>query len=278
MTTGREGVGRPVSDSPVAAAAVDRDAQILEERIRVVEQIKRLYAVIMGFAATLCITNIFVCIKITQNDPSITFTMVTYGFCYTSLMTLFYLGMERHLDTKYCRVDSAVPTRTQIVLDLLCLMVPSIWFIVLAYSVVAPSITGFDVKYDPVLSRQLVDELGEVQRSLFVRNLLWLYVIDVVTLVVQLMLISKSVKEESALERCKRVHWIWVAINMVSIVLVVALINVPDLGDVLGMSVAAIILLAIHGARFLIDLRFTFDFYYPTQALSGSAANGEAPA
>src|ERR1043166_5061179 len=116
--------------------------QIRAERTRTVEQIKRLFAVVMGLAVIRCISNIYSLIKpiITPPlvNPSASFQehaqelviLFAQGITFFFLCSLFYLGWERSLERRYLQPDSPVPRPERLLFDLFCLSWTALWFVI----------------------------------------------------------------------------------------------------------------------------------------------------
>lgn len=95
--------------------------QVLTERSRTIDQVKRVYAVIMGFALTSCFGNIFKGIVASEYDFECGSIFLADGLTLLSLATLFYLGSERMLDVRYLRDDSDPAKIRWFLLDLIWL-------------------------------------------------------------------------------------------------------------------------------------------------------------
>ena len=78
----------PVDDSSRNADAENK--QILSERGRSIDQIKRLYAVIMGFSATEMIKSVIFCIKYSHGDAESSYIyQLRILFFYSNNIILF---------------------------------------------------------------------------------------------------------------------------------------------------------------------------------------------
>jgi hypothetical protein len=124
---------------------------IIAERTRTIDQIKRLYAVVMGYSVTSCFTNMYACARIISSDMTIGISIIlAQGLVFVSLIALFYLGAERLLDKRYLQADSKVPSRHGLLFDLLCLGATAAWFVILADTfpnVSQASLTAGDLRH-----------------------------------------------------------------------------------------------------------------------------------
>jgi len=166
--------------------------EIIAERTRTIDQIKRLYAVVMGFAVTTCFANIYACARTVGFDDKIGISIIlAQGVTFVSLITLFYLGAERLLDTRYLQADSRVPSRLGLLFDLFSLGLTAGWFVVLANTFTDPS-------KGPLTNQTLRDELDA-----FVTNLLILYGADTFLLSCQLIRVWRGPASRGRM-RCSR--------------------------------------------------------------------------
>lgn len=226
--------------------------QTRADRVRTLDQIKRLYAVMMGLAATHCITEAIVRIQRDHLGVDQIVVIVCHGVIFASLIILFFLGAERYLDKKYLRAGFHNPTWKSLTLDIGCLGLSSVWFVVLGRSVSAP--------------------IANLPDYYFVWNLLALYVIDLVTLGLQYRDISRTVPDCDETRTCKEVYSIWAIVNVCCIAAVSSLIflfaplALRGSGDFsLTIYIMAGSLLAIHLIRFYVDFSRTLEFYYPLE-------------
>jgi len=221
--------------------------EVLTERIRTLDQIKRVYAVMMGAAATLCASNIAAAIRNADYAGEVIVTTSAQGLCFASLLVLFFVGTERYLDKKYLRAASKTPKWYTLMADIICLMVSGVWFVVLAQSVLGAARDILQFNY----------------------NLLVLYGLDFAVLLFQLVTTDSTMPENATSDECKKAYRIWIVLNVICFVLVSILtfLVMPNLltayGETLGLALGALILAAIHIARFLFDFSRTFRLYYP---------------
>lgn len=252
-------------------SATKYDACVVAERVRTVEQIKRIYAVVMGFALTTCITNAYGCARAAEFEWNATFLLTAQVFAFISLISLFLLGAERLLDRKYLQPRSELPTLLHLWFDLATLGIAAIWFVILANSFPAvPSVP---------------EEIGEPMRMKITANLrpftislIVLYAIDIVSLLLQLLLIGKRsffksiIASRASRNRLLDAHIIWILINAVALAALYEFMPsaeskklVPYFGWPVNM--AALFLILLHGLRFAFDFGLTFKFYYPSEKL-----------
>jgi hypothetical protein len=250
----------------LAAYAQDQDkekrkAEILNERCRTIEQVKRLYAVVMGFAVWSCITNTYQSARRLADLPSLQWDSYLILFAefvaFNSLIALFYLGAERMLDRKYLRADSAVPKWGDLWFDLCTLGFSALLFAVLANSYPYTSPT--------VMPEQIRDTLYNYFLD-FIILLIVLYLSDAILLFFQ----RRLVANDDAHRELRRAYSIWMGINVVSLVavlLVCGLIYKWSSTIERQASITAIFLLLWHVGRFFADFISTFRFYYPPDDL-----------
>jgi len=244
-----------------AAAAVaavgnpdqERRARILADRVRALDQIKRLYAVVLGFALTTGITNAYLCEraldKFSWEAGSIVVAPVISS---ASLMVLFALGAERFLDRRYLQPDSPVATRWSLFIDLFTLGLTAAWFVILSNIFQAPP---------PNAPRLSLGELRGFQAH-FIKYLVVFYLLDIFCLAINLF-------RGRADPEHRRAHWIWIWINAAcAVLLFLANRYISDMAlPLVGFSLIATLLTAIHMIRFAVDYRHTFKFYYPLEAI-----------
>jgi hypothetical protein len=235
--------------------------QIFEERVRTVEQIKRLYAVAMGFAATACLTGIYGCARVVGfGDTYALSILAAQGIAFVTLITLFYLGNERLFEIRYLRPDSPVPTRRGLLIDLAACGVTASYFVVLG-----------NTFPDPAAAARIADFGAEIAAYFhtFVRNLLLLYAVDLVFLAVQFVRILRERPDNW--RRAGHAHAVWIALNLVSLSLLAFLFPEVE-SDVLAfgglvLSAGAVFVGLLHAVRFLADFLYTFEFYYPMEEI-----------
>jgi hypothetical protein len=245
--------------------------QIRAERTRTIDQVKRLYAVVMGYAVTSCLSNIYGCGKMTgfRVDAAL-LALLAQGFTFVSLAALFYLGAERMLDSRYLGVDSPVPTRRGLLFDLMSLGVTAGWLVILADTFPIPPATPFanDDAGQAALAAFVQTVLDSQGR--FTRNLIALYVLDAVFVLGQLIRLMPGPSDAVRI-RTATAHQIWMVLNLGCIVLLTIFLKdwqagTMDLGFI-RMNALTFWLVTIHLVRFLFDFFATFEFYYPTQPL-----------
>jgi hypothetical protein len=233
-------------------ATGERKARVFADRVRTIDQIKRLYAVVLGFALTSSIANAYLCERslavFSWEEWSIIVAPVISS---ASLMVLFALGAERFLDRTYLQHDSVVPSRSSLFIDLFTLGLTAAWFVILSNIFQAPSSPGS-------LS------LGDLRKfqSHFIRYLELFYLLDIACLGVNLVRGWGNSGHAKA-------HFIWIAINIVCVCLLFFWIGKISDGPVpyIGFSLVAGLLTILHVGRFALDYFFTFEFYYPTETM-----------
>ena len=88
-----------------------QQALYFSDRSRAIDQIKRLYAVIMGFALTTAIGNAYLCLRMLKPELKsfdAYLLIIAPLIPFVSLLALFYLGAERLLDRKYLEENPQV--------------------------------------------------------------------------------------------------------------------------------------------------------------------------
>ena len=247
------------------------NAFILTDRTRALEQVKKLYAVVMGFAIWSCITNAFQCSRklLAISDPIAWDTLSILAaqvFSFLSLIALFLLGAERMLDRKHLQTDSDVPTRGGFFLDLVTIGGPAIAFVVIANIFPSVALTPKEIweAWDPtpqasakVFRSSVADDFWWYLISLLVLYgidlaLLWVHGGDIETQKERYPELVKGYKK-----------WKWS--NFLSIVamgLVVLFFHILN-QSVLRVNLAALSVIAWHGGRFWFDYYYCFDCYYP---------------
>jgi len=247
--------------------------QVSGDRTRTIDQIKRLYAVVMGFALTTCFANIYQCVKITHVYSSYSVTLLAQGVCFVTLIVLFYLGAERLLDNRYLRIESQVPSRFGLFIDLFIIGTTAILFVILADTF--PDLNIY--KDQPSMETALAYNI-----RLFTAVLLLLYVVDTLFLLIQIWRIHRNRSGDFAL--LIRHHWFWFTLNVLGVILLYpVIINftnhpiahaltfwVPNwmvslFNDYFYLSMYIIIL---HVLRFIADYCYAFDSYYPQDLIT----------
>jgi hypothetical protein len=246
------------------APGASQQALILAERTRTLDQVKRLYAVVMGFAVTSCVQRGYSSLPpLTYTSFDVVFILFAQGIAFASLIVLFYLGAERMLDIKYLQPTSPAPRRRELLFDLFQLGMTAVMFVVLAHSI---------PENEPTLAAVLAG-----QRE-FTLNLIILYVLDTLILIIQLVaLISGVARSSRAGDEALQANAVWILQNLVCIA-VIALCrtscdNLWIPVGLLSVNVMALTLLALHVGRFFFDFLMGFSFYYPPARLD--AAGGE---
>ncbi|MBP6111970.1 MAG: hypothetical protein KA482_06280 [Sphingobium sp.] len=238
------------------APSITVSSTLISERGRTLDQIKRLYAVIMGFAATECLKNAIFCIR-NSSDKNLAFMVfTTFSFVIISMMILFYLGSERYLDRRYLKNNSPEPTRIGLGFDIFNLLITSAWFVYISESF--PALSG-DKIGAPI-------ELGaeSISSSKFISALLSLYVIDFLILSVQLVRTKIKMIDNDNKKMISVAHKIWMTINALSFILASFVIY----ENILKFDAYQIVLFlfAFHAIRLIVDFGVTIRFYYPMAA------------
>jgi hypothetical protein len=265
------------------------NSQILAERGRTIEQVKRLYAIVMGFAVWSCVVNTYQCVRKLQEFPSPTWNeysiLAAQAISVVTLITLFYLGAERMLDRKYLQENSPVPTRRGLLWDLFTLGIIAVSFAILANTFPLTSVTLADIKSilpnaDPAGAIPTEDFRVKIHNYFwyFTLFLLLMYCLDLLLLASQaapLWFQDKKLAEGKKKHgEILRAYGKWIAINVVSVIVIgivfyhfEALDYPPAHQVALGANCIALIIIAGHLLRFFVDFLWTFPFYYPPQAL-----------
>jgi hypothetical protein len=254
-----------------AESADDRRQRIIDERIRTIEQIKRLYAVIMGFAITQIIANQYGVIQSPGYDwRSELSYLVAQGVCFATLITLFYLGAERMLEARYLRDDSPVPTRLGLLADLVTLAIQGFLFVILANTV---------PDFHQLPPDHLADwrvNLERVNQLEFVRALIVLNILDSFSLALALARISRGRDlDADAKAKAMFAHWVWLILNLAMVFILLIARQWPTQGfDITGVTIniLALALFVTHVTRFWLDYANTFHFYYPPDPLQEGGA------
>jgi hypothetical protein len=236
-------------------------AQIIAERARTLDQIKRLYAVVMGFAVTSCVQRAYSSLPpLSMASLDVVGVLFAQGIAFVSLIVLFYLGAERMLDIKYLQPTSPLPRRRELLFDLFQLGATAVMFVVLAHS-----LPDGKPRLDAILAGQ--DE--------FTLNLIILYVLDSVILVIQLMaLVAGLARRSRSVGDARNANAIWIVQNLVCLGVLVwsrsrfgaAWIVTPAF----RINELALILAVLHATRFLVDFLTGYRFYYPQARLEAA--------
>lgn len=243
---------------------LDHANTVISERIRSVEQIKRFYAIIMGFAATRCLTNVYTCAVASQDSLSDIISLSVQGFTFLSLATLFVLGSERLLDLKYLQVGCQVPSAMTLLFDLVSLALTAAWFIVLANT------------FPLLVDNKLTQKIPDVQVK-FCQDLVVLCCIDIALVGLQLWTLHRRRHKgtaEPGQPGITQAHVRWLIINAVTgVALYFALgmgsqhVSLTIFSRVLEMNTLTLFLAVIATARFLADFISTFSFYFPPRPI-----------
>jgi len=216
--------------------------------------------VVMGFAVTTCFANIYACARTVGFDDKIGISIIlAQGVTFVSLITLFYLGAERLLDTRYLQADSRVPSRLGLLFDLFSLGLTAGWFVVLANTFTDPS-------KGPLTNQTLRDELDA-----FVTNLLILYGADTFLLSCQLIRVWRG--PASPRPYAMLAHGWWIGLNLLCIAALICVIpRFAGAEFALGWRLDAVAfgIFVLHIARFFADFMLTYGFYYPPWGVPGT--------
>jgi hypothetical protein len=239
-------------------AIKERDARIIAERGRTIDQIKRLYAVVMGYALTACVANAYLCERALQQASwEARSIIIAPVICFVSLMALFYLGAERLLDRKYLRHDSHRASKTGLLADLMTLALSAGWFVVVANIFQAPVSPN---KLDIAALRKFQED--------FINGLLVLYLLDVLLLAVQVCILLRTKPEDW--KNLRKAHLIWMAVNICAFCAL--WFGVSTIADgplpYANIGTVSFCLVLLHAARFIVDYAWTFEFYYPSDKLA----------
>jgi hypothetical protein len=237
-------------------------ARVLADRGRAIEQVKRLYAVVMGFAVWSCITDAYryarLLLDSSYKEWNAYSILAAQALACISLIALFYLGAERMLDRRYLQHDSPVASRFGFWFDLFTLGSIALWFAILAntFPTAQPS----------------VDEVYSYFR-LFLLFLLILYVLDIGLLVVHGAMLLRDRTRHTGLLKA---YTIWILSNLASIVAigcVYKFVPIKATEPYLGLNCAALIVSLWHIARFFWDFLLTFKFYFPPEDINDPPAH-----
>jgi hypothetical protein len=202
--------------TPANASELNR--QTLADRTRTIDQLKRLYAVVMGFAVTQCFSHIYQCAQSITIFSVSGLILIAQGIAFITLIVLFYLGAERLFDTRYLRTESRVPHPFGLLLDIFTSGVTAIWFVILADTFADPS--------SITLPHTIYSEIS-VNLHYFTANLLLLYAVDVLFLLVQIFRTYRH--RTSNYQNSIKHHWFWLSLNLAGIFfLYPVVVNFPD--------------------------------------------------
>ncbi|MBS0267817.1 MAG: hypothetical protein JSS54_02435 [Proteobacteria bacterium] len=221
-------------------ADVAANARILAERGRTIDQIKRLYAVVMGFALTQLVQNLVAMDKVLSGDWNARLTYFAVFVSFVSPLSLIYLGSERMLDTKYLDPGEKQPPDWKgLTVDLFMLGFTATIFVILAETFANQT--------------SLSDALSE-----FLFVLAILYALDVIFLAIQYLFVLPAGSP------LLRPHLKWLIINLISVALAITLWY---WGAGIGELTCSLILTAANTARFFWDFSGAFKHYYPSESL-----------
>jgi hypothetical protein len=243
-------------------------ARILNERSRTIDQIKRLYTVVMGFSLTTAVGNAYLCERaVEMKSFEVRFILFGPVFCLGSILVLFCLGAERFFDQKYLHPTSERPNWGGLTLDLAVLGAAAGIFVVLANS------------FQPVASPFKLDDLYKDQ-LLFILNLAILYGIDVACLLLQCITLKiEGATGRSTPEHLYGSHRRWFFTNLfLTIVFSLSYKFSNEVTAAIGVFGIAVALVFIHAVRFAYDFGGGFDFYYPKEAMPDSKELLQKPA
>ena len=247
-----------------------KDALILMERTRAIDQVKRLYTVMVGFATITLLTNVVANVRtLDPGAPAMEAYIILASLIvsFFSLLILFIFGAERLLDVRYLEVGKPAPKWPGLMWDVISLLGTAAWFGVVA------NLLPVATSRVPTIS---IDQLREAQ-SVFITFLIVLYIADLILLLIQLARIGKSNPVAS------RAHRTWFGLNVLSLAALCLvqkyLSNVPDPTLYKDASSVTAVLILLHIARFFLDVWWTFPFYYPKKEYSAveAAAQPAAP-
>lgn len=265
----------PINASPIEAPGSVDDPnvrratlnQLFAERVRSIDQIKRLYAVIMGYVLTNCATNIYHSLSShPQPSPQLYTIIAAQSITLTSLLFLFYLATERTLDTRYLNIRRiSVPNRFFLLVDLFTIFGTAAFFVVLSNSF-------------PVDD---TSDVFEVQKG-FSKILYIFYGLDVLFLLLQIAvaIIGRLSRHISIYDKGKKkillAHVVWLLVNIFFFSVFWSSYNsywpisgfLPDY--VLGVNLLSFILIVLHTFRFFADFLIGYKFYYPQDDLPSS--------
>jgi hypothetical protein len=238
--------------------AKENKARILAERGRTIDQIKRLYAVVMGYALITCFTNAYLCYRaLDKYSWDANSILIAPVISFTSLIALFFLGAERMLDRKYLQESKPKPpTRAGLLIDLATLGISAAWFVILANIFQPPTGTA----------KLTIGNLHEFQTR-FINAVLVLYVLDLVLLAVQAIVILVQTGWGGRADDIFKAHLKWLGINVVSATFLCGTLYLSDgTFSKYEIGIVASCLVLIHLVRFFWDFLWTFEFYYPKES------------
>lgn len=102
----------------------------LKERARVIDHVKRLFAIVCGLAITVASTNAFTCLVIAKDWVGV----LQYLATLFTIVPIFH-GAERSLDLQYLRRDSGVPTNLRFITDIWILIGMALFFVAIAQTI-----------------------------------------------------------------------------------------------------------------------------------------------
>jgi hypothetical protein len=258
--------------APATASELNR--QIVADRVRTIDQLKRLYAVVMGFAVTQCFTHIYGCAQSIHLFSVSGLILFAQGISFITLIVLFYLGAERLFDNRYLRPKSGVPHPIGLLIDIITTGITAIWFVVLA-----------DTFADPAFIKppETIESAISTNFHYFIVNLLLLYSVDAVFLLIQIVHTHLYKDRISDYQKSINHHYIWLALNVAGMVLfypvvvnftgneIAQLISnlVPDAiaGIFTNDKFLACYIIVLHTARFIADYWYAYHSYYPPDEL-----------
>ncbi|HVJ56130.1 MAG TPA: hypothetical protein VM689_26955 [Aliidongia sp.] len=237
---------------------------VLADRTRTIDQVKRLYAVVMGLAVSSSFSDAYKVFKLKDIDSVMIGITVSEILTLISLIGLFYLGAERMLDSKYLDITVKPPPRRMIFLfDLCSLGLVAALFIALA-----------DTLPDPAdLNAQMRPEIYfPKSQHVFLIGLMTLYVVDFIILLGQIIILyaRKIIRRSPSHDASIRAHWCWILSNVICFGIFFPFVTDPSadaIVDLLGVNRLSILLVVVHTTRFLLDYNLAFSFYYPVHAL-----------
>lgn len=246
------------------------NAVIIADRTRAVEQVKRLYAVIVGFSTITFLTGAITCLRALNATDRIEAygILLSQSICFFTLLILFVFGAERLLDLRYLQQNSPVPAWQALFGDVVCVLFTASWFAILA------NMLPVAVGTPPLLG------LPELEKSqeLFVSALAAIYLADVIVLWMQARRFSRESVANSEAQNWNRYHTTWKRINLVMLLVTALLLLYLESGVVapmvylkapqeISVNAVSLILGVAHILRFLFDVARTYPFYYPVKPL-----------
>ncbi len=236
-----------------------KDALVLMERTRAIDQVKRLYTVMVGFATITLLTNVVANVRNLDPDaPPMEAYLILASLIvsFFSLLILFIFGAERLLDVRYLEVGKRAPKWVGLMWDVISLLGTAAWFGIVA------NLLPVTTSKVPTIG---IDLLRQAQSD-FIAFLMILYFADLILLLIQLARIGGSNSVAS------RAHWTWFVLNALSLGALYLtqkhLSNVPDPTLYKDASLVTAVLIGLHIVRFFSDVWMTFPFYYPGKEYS----------